>query len=168
MADKSGTNKKRKSIITDDKEEQYFMALAVLAAMRSPDPELGVGACIVDADRKVVGLGYNRHPYGCEGFSWDKKEKHNYVCHAELNAIVNKNSVDVKNCSIYVTLIPCNECAKLIIQSRIREVVYLDEKKTKEEHIEARELVFKMFTGAKVICRQFMPDKKKIEINFDG
>ncbi|XP_061704592.1 deoxycytidylate deaminase-like isoform X2 [Cydia pomonella] len=161
MGDKSGISKKRKMEIDD--KEHYLMAIALLTAKRSPDPDMGVGACIADADGNVVGIGYNRHPYGCEGLSWDKKEKHKYVCHAELNAILNKNSVDVKGCSIYVTLLPCNECAKIIIQSRIKEVVYLNEKMKEKRHIESRDLVFNMFKAADVRYRK-LEIKDKIEI----
>ncbi|CAL8329154.1 unnamed protein product [Lota lota] len=111
-----------------------FMSVAVLAAQSSKDPSTKVGACIVSQDNKVVGIGYNAMPNGCDGrFPWGKDagndldKKHFYVCHAELNAIMNKNSADVKNCTMYVALFPCNECAKLIIQAGIKEVVYLSD-----------------------------------------
>ncbi|KAJ4450871.1 hypothetical protein ANN_02303 [Periplaneta americana] len=114
----------------------YFMATAFLAAKRSKDPCSQVGACIVNEDKKIVGVGYNGMPIGCSDdvFPWGKRTdnlldtKYLYVCHAEVNAILNKNSADVKNCTMYVALFPCNECAKIIIQSGIKEVVYMSDK----------------------------------------
>ncbi|XP_045444936.1 deoxycytidylate deaminase isoform X2 [Pipistrellus kuhlii] len=103
---------------------EYFMAVAFLSAQRSKDPNSQVGACIVNAENKIVGIGYNGMPNGCSDdlLPWRRTAerkldtKYPYVCHAELNAIMNKNSADVKGCTIYVALFPCNECAKLIIQ----------------------------------------------------
>ncbi|XP_036156175.1 deoxycytidylate deaminase isoform X2 [Myotis myotis] len=126
---------------------EYFMAVAFLSAQRSKDPNSQVGACIVNAENKIVGIGYNGMPNGCSDdllpwrrtaerkldtkYPYDQWKKypwvrigkkdsiwppHRAVCHAELNAIMNKNSADVKGCTIYVALFPCNECAKLIIQ----------------------------------------------------
>ncbi|XP_023948960.1 deoxycytidylate deaminase [Bicyclus anynana] len=150
--------------------KDYFMAVAVLAAKRSKDPNCQVGACIVK-DLKIVGVGYNGMPSGCsdDEFPWGKEvsnpldEKSLYVCHAEMNAIINKNISDLKDCSIYVSLFPCNECAKLIIQSGIREVVYLSEKKPyKPKYMASR----RMFLAAGIKCRQFIPKQDKIEINF--
>ncbi|KAG6440300.1 deoxycytidylate deaminase [Manduca sexta] len=151
---------------------EYFMAVAVLAAKRSKDPSCQVGACIVNKDNIIVGVGYNGMPIGCsdDEFPWSKNtsspldNKHLYVCHAEVNAILNKNSSDVKGCSIYVGLFPCNECAKVIIQSGIKEVVYLSDKNAhKIEYIASK----RMFDSAKVIYRQFIPQRSKIEINFE-
>ncbi|XP_076845658.1 deoxycytidylate deaminase isoform X3 [Brachyhypopomus gauderio] len=104
---------------------EYFMSVAFLSAQRSKDPNSQVGACIVNQENKIVGIGYNGMPNGCDDdlLPWsraaeDKLDtKYPYVCHAELNAIMNKNSADVKGCSMYVALFPCNECAKLIIQA---------------------------------------------------
>ncbi|XP_059184729.1 deoxycytidylate deaminase-like [Centropristis striata] len=119
------------------KYDDFFMATAVLAAKRSKDPNTQVGACIVNQEKKIVGIGHNDMPNGiAEGeLPWarnakDKTQldaKYLYVCHAELNAIVNKNSADVKGCTMYVTFFPCNECAKLIIQSGIKDVVYFSD-----------------------------------------
>ncbi|KAJ6648906.1 Deoxycytidylate deaminase [Pseudolycoriella hygida] len=116
--------------------DEYYMANAFLAALRSKDPATKVGACIVNQDKKIVGLGYNGFPIGCsdDEFPWSKNSedpfhtKYLYVCHAEVNAILNKNSVDTKGCHIYVALFPCNECTKLIIQSRIKKVIYFSDK----------------------------------------
>ncbi|XP_072806598.1 deoxycytidylate deaminase isoform X4 [Vicugna pacos] len=107
---------------------EYFMAVAFLSAQRSKDPNSQVGACIVNAENKIVGIGYNGMPNGCSDdlLPWRRTAenildtKYPYVCHAELNAIMNKNSADVKGCSMYVALFPCNECAKLIIQAALR------------------------------------------------
>uniref|UniRef100_A0A8C8SEI0 Deoxycytidylate deaminase n=1 Tax=Pelusios castaneus TaxID=367368 RepID=A0A8C8SEI0_9SAUR len=104
---------------------EYFMAVAFLSAQRSKDPNSQVGACIVNSENKIVGIGYNGMPNGCSDdlLPWTRTAqnkldtKYPYVCHAELNAIMNKNSADVKGCSMYVALFPCNECAKLIIQA---------------------------------------------------
>ncbi|XP_002738694.3 deoxycytidylate deaminase-like [Saccoglossus kowalevskii] len=116
--------------------EDYFMAVAFLSAQRSKDPSSQVGACIVNEEKKIVGIGYNGMPIGCSDdvLPWRRKAddeldtKYPYVCHAELNAILNKNSSDVKGCTMYVALFPCNECAKLVIQSKIKEVVYVSNK----------------------------------------
>lgn len=117
--------------------DQYFMGVASLASMRSKDPSTQVGACIVSKDNRILSTGYNGAPNGYpdEKFPWgrigDPKEtKYFYVCHAEMNAILNfrGNSREFENARIYVALFPCNECAKFIIQSGIKEVVYLSDK----------------------------------------
>ncbi|XP_027735695.1 deoxycytidylate deaminase isoform X1 [Empidonax traillii] len=115
---------------------EYFMAVAFLSAQRSKDPSSQVGACIVNSENKIVGIGYNGMPNGCSDdvLPWTRTAanrldtKYPYVCHAELNAIMNKNSADVKGCSMYVALFPCNECAKLIIQAGIKEVIFMSDK----------------------------------------
>ena len=114
----------------------YFMSVAMLSAFRSKDPNRQVGACIVDPrTSRIVGIGYNGFPWGCsdDALPWAREAdswmdtKNPYVCHAEMNAIMNKNSASLEGCRIYTTLFPCNDCAKLIIQSRMTEVVYLSE-----------------------------------------
>ncbi|KAK2183049.1 hypothetical protein NP493_325g00010 [Ridgeia piscesae] len=129
---------------------EYFMAIAFLSAQRSKDPFSQVGACIVNGEKKIVGIGYNGMPIGCsdDELPWQRTAenrldtKYPYVCHAELNAILNKNAADVKNCTIYVALFPCNECAKLVIQSGIRQVVYMSDKyHDKPEMIASRRLL---------------------------
>lgn len=114
--------------------DEYFMAMAHLAAFRSKDPNTQVGACIVNEDKRVAGLGYNGFPRGCQDdeYSWEREgsfleTKYPYVVHAELNAILNSTQ-NLKNCTIYVSLFPCNECAKAIIQAGIRTVVYDSDK----------------------------------------
>ncbi len=115
--------------------DEYFMGIALLSAKRSKDPNTQVGACIVDEDNKVVSIGYNGMPRRIDEskLSWNKGEgldsKYLYVCHAEFNAILNiRNGFSLKNCTIYVTLFPCNECAKAIIQTGIKKLVYLSDK----------------------------------------
>ncbi|KAK7870298.1 hypothetical protein R5R35_011806 [Gryllus longicercus] len=149
----------------------YFMATAFLAAKRSKDPCSQVGACIVNQEKRIVGVGYNGMPFGCsdDEYPWKKastsrlETKYLYVCHAEMNAILNKNCSDVKNCTIYVALFPCNECAKLIIQSGISEVVYMSDKHSaKEETIAAK----RMFDSAGIKYWQYVPKRKQITIDF--
>lgn len=117
--------------------DEYFMAIAKLSAMRSKDPSTQVGACIVSDDNRILSIGYNGAPNGFsdEKFPWTREgkrleTKYPYVCHSELNAIVNYrgNKKDLENAKIYVDLFPCNECAKIIIQSGIKEVIYLSDK----------------------------------------
>ncbi len=110
--------------------DAYFMGVAKLSALRSKDPSTQVGACIINHDRRIVGIGYNGLPRGCEDdqFPWGSEgtfteTKYPYVVHAEANAILNATT-NLKDASIYVTLFPCNECTKLIIQSGIKEIVY--------------------------------------------
>lgn len=116
---------------------EYFMAIARLSAMRSKDPNTQVGACIVSEDNRILSIGYNGAPngfdddilpWGREGNLYDTK--YAYVCHAEMNAILNFRGPrkDLEGAKLYVDLFPCNECAKLIIQSGIKEVIYLSDK----------------------------------------
>ncbi|CAM9822097.1 unnamed protein product [Scytosiphon promiscuus] len=163
------TGKRTDFLVWDD----YFMSVAFLSAMRSKDPSTQVGACIVNQDKRIVGIGYNGFPMGCsdDDLPWARHAdeeldtKYPYVCHAEMNAILNKNSADVKGCSIYVALFPCNECAKLIIQSGIREVVYLSDKYHKTTSMTASRRLFEL-SGVK--CRQHVPKEEKITIDFSS
>ncbi len=114
--------------------DEYFMGVALLSSMRSKDPNTQVGACIVNKNKRIVGIGYNGLPFGCSDdcFPWERSgeyldTKYPYVVHAEPNAILNATN-DLTNSTIYVSLFPCNECMKLIIQSGIKEIVYLDDK----------------------------------------
>ena len=114
--------------------DEYFMGLAHLSALRSKDPNTQVGACIVDNENKVVSIGYNGMPRGCkdENMPWEREggfltTKYAYVVHAELNAILNSPR-SLKGCTLYVSLFPCNECAKAIIQSGIKKVIYESDK----------------------------------------
>ena len=113
--------------------DEYFMGVAKLAARRSKDPSTQVGACIVSAEDIIISTGYNGMPKGCsdDEFPWDREgtdTKYPYVVHAELNAILNANGRDLRGSRVYVALFPCNECAKAIIQSGVKEVVYLSDK----------------------------------------
>ncbi len=113
--------------------DEYFMGVALLAAKRSKDPSTQVGACIVSPENVIISTGYNGFPYGCsdDEFPWDREgdeTKYPYVVHAELNAILNAGGRNLKGARVYVDLFPCNECAKAIIQSGIKEVVYLYDK----------------------------------------
>lgn len=116
--------------------DEYFMGVALLSAKRSKDPNTKVGACIVNQKKRIVGIGYNGLPCGCDdlSFPWvnDKSineldTKYPYVVHAESNAILN-STTNLDGCSLYVSLFPCNECAKLIIQSGIKHIVYMNDK----------------------------------------
>ena len=111
--------------------DDYFMGVAMLSALRSKDPSTKVGACIVNTSRRIIGIGYNGFPHGIndDEFPWERDgeyldTKYPYVVHAEANAILNATT-SLVGATVYVTLFPCNECAKLLIQSGIREVVYL-------------------------------------------
>ena len=122
---------KREDVLNWD---EYFMGLAHLSARRSKDPSTQVGACIVDDNNHVVSIGYNGFPRGCsdDDFPWDREgdvldTKYAFVVHAELNAILNSKT-NVRGCTVYVSLFPCNECAKAIIQSGIKKVVYESDK----------------------------------------
>ena len=113
--------------------DEYFMGVAMLAARRSKDPSTQVGACIVSPDNIIISTGYNGMPKGCsdDTFPWDREgqeTKYPFVVHAELNAILNANGRDLRGSRIYVALFPCNECAKAIIQSGVKEVLYLSDK----------------------------------------
>ena len=113
--------------------DEYFMGIAMLAAKRSKDPSTQVGACIVSPENIIISTGYNGMPKGCsdDEFPWDRtgeETKYPYVVHAELNAVLNANGRDLRGSKLYVALFPCNECAKAIIQSGVKEVVYLSDK----------------------------------------
>lgn len=143
------------------------MGIAALSAMRSKDPSTQVGACIVDSDRRILSMGYNGMPRCCSDdlFPWEKNEglesKYLYVCHAELNAILNCHSGSVKGCTVYTTLFPCNECAKAIIQSGIAEVVYKEDKYADSESVRASK---RMFDTAGVKYRSYIHSGKSVTV----
>lgn len=145
--------------------EEYFMGIAILSALRSKDPSTQVGACIANDDNKVVSIGYNGMPQGLndDQMPWGHGEglesKYLYVCHAEFNAILNSQISNLKGTKIYVTLFPCNECAKAIIQTGIKEVIYLDNKY--ENSIESQ-ASRKMFDMAGIKYRPFKGQVIKI------
>ena len=152
--------------------DDYFMGVALLSSKRSKDPNTQVGACIVNERKRIVGIGYNGFPYGCDddNFPWANKNpgfldnKYPYVVHAEPNAILNANG-SVDNCTLYVSLFPCNECAKLIIQSGIKEVIYLCDKYKDTDGVKVSK---KMFKTCGVKIRELKMNKDiKIVLNND-
>lgn len=151
--------------------DEYFMGVALLSAQRSKDPNTQVGACIVNSRNKIVGAGYNGLPAGCndDEFPWDKQgtfleTKYPYVCHAELNAILNNIGMDLHGCRIYTALFPCNECAKAIIQAGISEVIYLSDKYAGNEvFIASRNMLDK----AGVSYRKVQSGISRIELSFN-
>ena len=138
--------KKRSNYIGWD---AYFMGVAELSAKRSKDPNTQVGACIVSKDKKILSVGYNGAPngYNDEILPWDREgsfidTKYAYVCHAELNAILNNKGSNLEGSTLYVDLFPCNECAKAIIQCGIKEIVYKSDKyKGSDNNLVSRKLL---------------------------
>lgn len=116
--------------------DEYFMGVAMLSAQRSKDPSTQVGACIVSQDNKILSMGYNGLPIGCsdDEFPWEKTDetpdhsKYFYSTHSELNAILNYRGGSLDGTKLYVTLFPCNECAKACIQAGIKTIIYGDDK----------------------------------------
>jgi dCMP deaminase len=158
---------KRKNYIGWD---EYFMGISLLSAKRSKDPNTQVGACIVNQFNKIVGIGYNGFPIGCsdDELPWAREAsnqndtKYPYVVHAEANAILNSTK-DLHGSRMYVALFPCNECTKLIIQSGIREIIYLSDKYKNASSTKASKRMLKM---AGVKLKQLKIKKKKIELDF--
>ncbi len=157
---------KRENYISWD---EYFMGVAVLAAMRSKDPSTQVGACIVDNENRILSTGYNGFPSGCsdDEFPWEREggfgdTKYPFVVHAELNAILNARGKNLTGSRIYVALFPCNECAKAIIQAGIKEVVYLSDKYAATDGTLASK---RMLNAAGVTLTQLKPKTKELIIN---
>ena len=157
---------KRQHVITWD---QYFMGMAHLSALRSKDPSTQVGAVIVSPANKVVSIGYNGLPKGCsdDEYPWEREgsaleSKYVYVVHAELNAILNA-PLSVQGCRIYVSLFPCNECAKAIIQAGIAEIVYEDDKYADTDIVKASK---RMLNSAGVTLRQ-LPHRVRVSVNVE-
>lgn len=148
--------------------DEYFMGLAILSAERSKDPSTQVGACIVDENNKIVSVGYNGAPIGYDDdkdMNWERSgdflnTKYAYVCHSELNAILN-SKIPVNGCKLYVTLFPCNECAKVIIQSGIKEFVYLSDK---YEGTEGNIAAKKMFDTCGIKYTKYEKKGKELKI----
>lgn len=157
---------KRKDYISWD---EYFMGVALLAAMRSKDPNTQVGSCIVSSSHKILSIGYNGMPIGCsdDDFPWERdgdplQTKYPYVTHSELNAILNYRGGSLEGATIYVSLFPCNECAKAIIQSGIRKVIYqCDKYADSDSSIASR----KLFDAAGVIYEQYTPTGREIVLD---
>lgn len=151
--------------------DEYFMGIAMLSSYRSKDPSTQVGACIVNDKNRIMSVGYNGFPAGCsdDDFPWERQgdvydTKYAYVCHAELNAILNNRGGTLDGCRIYVALFPCNECAKAIIQSGIKEVVYLSDKYADTPTTRASK---RMFEAAGVKLTKLTTTKKTVLIDFD-
>jgi len=152
--------------------DDYFMAVAQLSALRSKDPNTQVGACIINRNRRIIGIGYNGFPSGCsdDELPWGREgdfldTKYPYVCHAEMNAITNaSNKGDLDGGAVYVSLFPCHECAKLIVQVGIKEVVYLSDKYADDPKFVAARKIFKM---AGVKLRHLKPDIRNISLTLD-
>lgn len=149
--------------------EECFMAVALTAAQRSKDPSTQVGACIVNRQQRIVGVGYNGFPNGCSDdmLPWDGKgdfldTKYPYVCHAEKNAIFNSTG-NLEGATIYVTLFPCNVCAQDVIQSGIKSVVYLSDKYHDREFTVAAR---KLFDLAGITYTEFKPCRPHLKVNF--
>eukprot|EP00934_Nitzschia_sp_Nitz4_P004565 Nitzschia sp. Nitz4//scaffold2_size372955//165836//167222//NITZ4_000416-RA/size372955-snap-gene-0.28-mRNA-1//1//CDS//3329546757//4555//frame0 len=150
--------------------QDYFMAMAFLTAQRSKDPNTQVGACIVDSSKRIIGLGYNGFPSGCsdDKLPWARSNsnaldnKYLYVCHAEVNAVLNKGSANVKGATLYVALFPCENCSKMIIQSGIREVVYMNDTYHDTPGCRASRI---MFQCAGVKLRQYIPSMAQLRLD---
>uniref|UniRef100_A0A0N5A522 Probable deoxycytidylate deaminase n=1 Tax=Parastrongyloides trichosuri TaxID=131310 RepID=A0A0N5A522_PARTI len=150
--------------------EEYFMTTAFVAAQRSKDDATKVGAVIVGKDNKIVGIGYNGMPRGCDDkkMPWGKHDenplnnKYMYVVHAEMNAIANKNCESLDGYTLYTTLFPCNDCAKMIIQHGIKEIVYFKDRPDKD-CMKASRIMFEM---CNIKLREWEKPKKKLIINY--
>lgn len=157
---------KRKNYITWD---EYFMGVSKLSGMRSKDPSTQVGACIVSEDNKILSMGYNGFPMGCsdDEFPWEREgegldTKYPYVTHSELNAILNYRGGSLEGAKIFVSLFPCNECAKAIIQSGIKTVVYDSDKYADSDSVKASK---RMMDAAGVRYYQYERTGRKVELD---
>ena len=158
-------NMKRTDYISWD---EYFMGIAMLAARRSKDPNTQVGACIVSQDNIIISTGYNGMPKGCsdDEYPWERsgeETKYPYVVHAELNAVLNASGRDLRGSKLYVALFPCNECAKAIIQSGVKEVYYLSDKYADSMATLASK---RMMQSAGVKFTQLKTDLESITLSF--
>jgi len=151
--------------------DEYFMGITLLSRLRSKDPMTQTGACIVDTNNRIVSIGYNGAPIGLkdEDMPWKVREgdyadtKYPYICHGELNAIVAANPKDLHGCKIYTTVFPCNECAKLIIQSGIKEIYYLSDKHSDSDMNKAAKY---MIDKVGIKCTKLNMLDKKIVLDF--
>ncbi len=149
--------------------DEYFMGIAELSARRSKDPSTQVGACIVDDNNKIMSVGYNGMPKACsdDEFPWEREggqleTKYFFVCHAELNAILNYRGGSLEGSRIYATLFPCNECAKAIIQAGIKEIIYACDKYADSASVMASKMMFK---AAGVKLTPYTVGGKEVHIN---
>ena len=149
--------------------DEYFMGIALFSAQRSKDNSTQVGACIVNDEKKIISVGYNGMPIGCcdDDMPWERTgdnpldTKYPFVCHAELNAILNSNVGSLKGATLYVTLYPCNECAKAIIQSGIPDLFYMCDKYSDSDSVLASK---RMFDAAGVKSHQYKRTGRVISI----
>ncbi|KAF8362588.1 hypothetical protein PRIPAC_89511 [Pristionchus pacificus] len=149
--------------------DEYFMGIAILTGQRSKDPNTQVGCVLVDARYRVVAAGYNGMPWGCadSAMPWGRngdepmEDKNTYVCHAEMNAVMNKNCVDLEGCRLYTTLFPCNECAKIVVQSRVKEVIYLTDRESWKMDAAKR-----LFDTVGITYSQFKPKRDTVTIDY--
>ncbi|MBR3174018.1 MAG: dCMP deaminase family protein [Eubacterium sp.] len=159
-------SEKRQDYISWD---EYFMGIAKLSALRSKDPNTQVGACIVSEDNKILSMGYNGMPIGCDDdeFPWNRDSedpydnKYYYSTHSELNAILNYRGGSLEGAKIYVTLFPCNECAKAIIQCGIKKVIFDDNKYEDTSSVKASKRMFEA-SGVEVV--QYSRSNEEIKI----
>ena len=158
-------SEKRKGYLTWD---AYFMGIALLSAQRSKDSSTQVGSCIVNEDNKILSMGYNGMPTGCDDdeMPWNRdgdtlNSKYAFVCHAELNAILNYSGGSLKGTRIYSTLFPCNECAKAIIQAGIKTLIYADDKYADTPAVRASK---RMLNAAGVRYYAYQPTGRKVEL----
>ncbi|MBR5348891.1 MAG: dCMP deaminase family protein [Lachnospiraceae bacterium] len=150
--------------------DEYFMGVAMLSAMRSKDPGTQVGACIVSPANKILSVGYNGFPIGCsdDEFPWEREAedpydtKYQYVTHAEMNAILNFRGGRLDDARVYVTLFPCNECTKAIIQSGIKEIIYDSDKYADTPSVRASK---RMLDAAGVKYRGYSASGRFIELH---
>lgn len=151
------------------KWDEYFMGIALLSALRSKDPNTSVGSCIVSKENKILSVGYNGMPAGCsdDEYPWDREgnaldTKYFYVCHAELNAILNYTGSNMRGAKVYTTLFPCNECTKALIQTGISEVIYYSDKYSNTDSDKAAR---RMFDSAGITYRKYEPIHKIIPLS---
>ena len=152
--------------------DEYFMGIALLSARRSKDPSTQVGACIVSSENRILSVGYNGMPRSCDDdeYPWDREggaleTKYMFVCHAELNAILNYSSANgtLKGSKVYTTLFPCNECAKALVQSGVGEIVYYSDKYSTTDSTHAAKRMFRS-AGIKLTPYEFSGKKEIIEL----
>lgn len=151
------------------KWDEYFMGIALLSAKRSKDPHTSVGACIVSQNNRILSVGYNGMPRDCsdDEYPWareaetDLDTKYLYVCHAELNAILNYTGTKIEGSKLYTTLFPCNECTKALIQAGIAEIIYLSDKYSDSSSVIAAK---RMMKSAGIILREYQPAGKHISV----
>lgn len=158
-------SEKRRDYISWD---EYFMGVAKLAALRSKDPNSQVGSCIVSQDNKILSIGYNGFPRGCsdDEYPWAREgealdTKYIYVTHSELNAILNYRGGSLEGSKLYVSLFPCNECSKAIIQCGIKEIIYADDKYADTAGVIASK---RMLNSAGVHYRRYIPTGRELSI----